>query len=188
MVERTSRRVTGTPTAQWRRSRSTTAASGPSRLTIPDTCPEVTMSSQRGVLLAAARPPWFWGSSSGLTRSGQFPVAKVAPQLGISALCLGRWMAQETSTRAREGRSIDERGIGRAAPAEPGARGGERVLKRASAYFARENPPFRGDRPARREVGGRRVSVALTCRVLGIARSGLYEALTRAPSACQVAD
>ncbi len=32
------------------------------------------------------------------------------------------------------------------------------------------------------------VPVALTCRVLGISRSGLYEALGRAPSARQVAD
>ena len=32
------------------------------------------------------------------------------------------------------------------------------------------------------------VPVALTCRVLGISRSGLYEAAGRAPSARQVAD
>lgn len=38
------------------------------------------------------------------------------------------------------------------------------------------------------ELAADGVPVALTCRVLGISRSGLYEAIGRAPSARQVAD
>ena len=53
------------------------------------------MSSPRGVLVPAAKPPEFRRRAVDLARSGQHPVAKVAANLGI--------------------------------------------LKRASAYFAREN-------------------------------------------------
>ncbi len=60
--------------------------------------------------MAAAKPPEFRRRAVDLARSGQYPVAKVAADLGISESCLRRWMAQnEVDAGRREGLSTDER-------------------------------------------------------------------------------
>lgn len=82
-----------------------------------------------------------FGASSGLARSGQHSVAKVAADLGISESCLRRWMAQDdVDTGRREGLTSEERTElvelrrrTRVLEME------NEILKRASAYFAREN-------------------------------------------------
>jgi transposase-like protein len=99
------------------------------------------MSSPRGVLVPAAKPPEFRRRAVDLARSGQQPVAKVAADLGISESCLRRWMAQDdVDAGRREGISTDERRElvelrrrNRVLEMEV------EILKRASAYFAREN-------------------------------------------------
>ncbi|NKY24363.1 transposase [Cellulomonas denverensis] len=76
-----------------------------------------------------------------LARSGRQPVAKVASDLGISESCLRRWMAQDdVDAGRREGVSSDERRElvelrrrNRVLEMEV------EILKRAPAYFAREN-------------------------------------------------
>lgn len=82
-----------------------------------------------------------------LARSGAQPVAKVASDLGISESCLRRWMAlDDVDTGRREGLISEERKElvelrrrTRVLEME------NEILKRASAYFARENVlPRRG--------------------------------------------
>ncbi|WP_454050089.1 transposase [Cellulomonas sp. Marseille-Q8402] len=94
--------------------------------------------------MPAAKPPEFRRRAVDLARSGQQPVAKVASDLGISESCLRRWMAQDdVDAGRREGVSSDER---RELVELVELRRRNRVLemeveilKRASAYFAREN-------------------------------------------------
>ena len=99
------------------------------------------MSSPRGVLVPAAKPPEFRRRAVDLARSGQQPVVKIASDLGISESCLRRWMAQDdVDAGRREGISTEERRElvelrrrNRVLEMEV------EILKRASAYFAREN-------------------------------------------------
>ena len=99
------------------------------------------MSSPRGVLVPAAKPPEFRRRAVDLARSGQQPVAKIATDLGISESCLRRWMAQDdVDAGRREGLTSDERRElvelrRRTRVLEMEVE----ILKRASAYFAREN-------------------------------------------------
>lgn len=91
--------------------------------------------------MPAAKPPEFRRRAVDLARSGQQPVAKIASDLGISESYLRRWMAQEdVDAGRREGVSTDERRElvelrrrNRVLEMEV------EILKRASAYFAREN-------------------------------------------------
>ena len=91
--------------------------------------------------MPAAKSPEFRRRAVDLARSGQQPVAKVASDLGISESCLRRWMAQDdVDAGRREGISTDERRElvelrrrNRVLEMEV------EILKRASAYFAREN-------------------------------------------------
>lgn len=91
--------------------------------------------------MPAAKPPEFRRRAVDLARSGEQPVAKVASNLGISESCLRRWMAQDdVDAGRREGLTSDERKElvelrrrTRVLEME------NEILKRASAYFAREN-------------------------------------------------
>ncbi|MGV8978917.1 MAG: IS3 family transposase [Cellulomonas sp.] len=140
--------------------------------------------------MPAAKPPEFRRRAVDLARSGQQPVAKIASDLGISESCLRRWMAQDdVDADRREGVSTDERRElvelrrrNRVLEMEV------EILKRASAYFAREKVLPKMTSRLVQDLATDGVPVALTCRVLGISRSGLYEAAGRAPSARAVAD
>ena len=91
--------------------------------------------------MPAAKPPEFRRRAVDLARSGQQPVALIAKDLGISESCLRRWMAQDdVDAGRREGVTSDERRElvelrrrNRVLEMEV------EILKRASAYFAREN-------------------------------------------------
>ncbi len=91
--------------------------------------------------MPVAKPPELRRRAVDLARSGQQPVAKLASDLGISESCLRRWMAQDdVDAGRREGVSSDERRElvelrrrNRVLEMEV------EILKRASAYFAREN-------------------------------------------------
>lgn len=91
--------------------------------------------------MPAAKPVEFRRRAVELARSGQAPVAKIASDLGISQSCLRRWMAQDdVDAGRREGVGTDERRElverrrrNRVLEMEV------EILKRASAYFAREN-------------------------------------------------
>ena len=90
--------------------------------------------------MPAAKSPEFRRRALDLVAGGE-PVAQVAKNLGISESCLSRWMAQDdvdagradglTSVEKRE--LIELRRKNRVLEME------NEILKRASAYFAREN-------------------------------------------------
>ena len=90
--------------------------------------------------MPAAKPPEFRRRALDLVESGE-PVAQVARNLGISESCLRRWMDQDAVEAGRkEGLSsaekrelVELRRKNRVLEME------NEILKRASAYFAREN-------------------------------------------------
>ena len=91
--------------------------------------------------MPAAKPPEFRRRAVDLVRRGEQSVPQIAKDLGISESCLRRWVAvDEVDTGRRDGTSSDERHElvelrrrNRVLEME------NEILKRASAYFAREN-------------------------------------------------
>jgi len=99
----------------------------------------------------------------------------VPADLGISESCLRRWMAKDHLDAAWRGVSSDERRElvelrwrTRMLEIE------NKILKRASAYFARENvlPKIV---PVGSWLLAEEVSVAVACRVLGLSSSCYYK-------------
>ena len=76
-----------------------------------------------------------------LARGGDQPVAKIASDLGISESCLRRWMAvDDVEAGRREGLTTSERKELVELRRQNRVQAMEiEILKRASAYFAREN-------------------------------------------------
>ena len=91
--------------------------------------------------MPAAKPPEFRRRAVELARRREQPVAQIAKDLGISESCLRRWMAvDDVDAGRKEGLTSDERRElvelrrrTRVLEME------NEILKRASAYFAREN-------------------------------------------------
>ncbi len=91
--------------------------------------------------MPAAKPPEFRRRAVDLARAGDQPVAKIASERGISESCLRRWMAvDDVDSGRREGLTsaeckelVESRRRTRVQAMEI------EILKRASAYFAREN-------------------------------------------------
>lgn len=91
--------------------------------------------------MPAAKPPEFRRRAVELARAGDQPVAKIAKDLGISESCLRRWMdvddvdagRKEGLTSAERKELVELRRRNRVLEMEI------EILKRASAYFAREN-------------------------------------------------
>ena len=86
-------------------------------------------------------PPEFRQRAVELARLRDKPVAQIARDLGISDSCLRNWMAQaDVNDGARPGLSSDERAELVALRRKNRVLEMEvEILKRASAYFAREN-------------------------------------------------
>ena len=140
--------------------------------------------------MPAAKPTEFRRRAVNLTRSGQQPVVKVASDLGLSGVVPepGDGSGRRRCRLARGAEQRRTQGTGRAASPDPGAgdgggdsQAGQRLLRPG------ERPPKTGARLVQ-ELVVDGVLVAATCQVLGISRSGFYEAAGRAPSARQVAD
>ena len=91
--------------------------------------------------MPAAKPPEFRRRALDLVRLGEQPVAKIARDLGISESCLRRWMDQdEVDSGRKEGLTSEERVELVRLRRENRIQAMEiEILKRASAYFAREN-------------------------------------------------
>ncbi len=91
--------------------------------------------------MPAAKPPEFRRRAVDLVRRGEQSVPQIAKDLGISESCLRRWVAvDDVDSGRREGVTSDERKElvelrrrNRVLEMEI------EILKRASAYFAREN-------------------------------------------------
>ena len=91
--------------------------------------------------MPAPHPPEFRRRALDLVRLGEKPVAAIAKDLGISESCLRRWMDQDAVDAGRkEGLTSDERAELVRLRRENRVQAMEiEILKRASAYFAREN-------------------------------------------------
>ncbi|MDP9026120.1 MAG: transposase [Actinomycetota bacterium] len=91
--------------------------------------------------MPGAKPEEFRRRAVELARSGQKPVAEIARDLGISESGLRRWMAQsDVDDGTAAGVSRDERAELVRLHRENRVLAMEiEILKRASAYFAREN-------------------------------------------------
>jgi transposase len=94
------------------------------------------------VLMPTPHPPEFRQRAVELARQGAKPVARIAKDLGISESCLRNWMAQADAddngspvklTSAEKKELAELRRKARQLELE------NEILKRAAAYFAREN-------------------------------------------------
>ena len=91
--------------------------------------------------MPAPHPPEFRQRAVQLARGGASPVAKIAEDLGISESCLRNWMAQADAddnggprlTSAEKKELTELRRRNRVLEQE------NEILRRAAAYFAREN-------------------------------------------------
>ncbi len=91
--------------------------------------------------MPAAKPPEFRRRAVALSCQGEQPVATIAKDLGISESCLRRWMSvddvdagrKDGTTSTERAELVELRRRNRVLEMEV------EILKRASAYFAREN-------------------------------------------------
>ncbi|WP_214406330.1 transposase [Pseudonocardia lacus] len=92
--------------------------------------------------MPAPHPPEFRQRAVELARQGNQPVAVVAKQLSISESCLRNWMAQaDADDGATDSRltSADKRELAELRKEKRRLEIENEILKRAAAYFAREN-------------------------------------------------
>lgn len=88
-----------------------------------------------------AHPPEFRQRAVELARLREKPVAEIAEDLGISDSCLRNWMTQADVDEGRRGgvTSADRAEIAELRRELRVAKLENEILKRAAAYFAREN-------------------------------------------------
>ena len=88
-----------------------------------------------------SRPPEFRQRAVELARLREKPIAEIAQDLGISESCLRRWMAQaDIDDGTRQGLTTDERAeLVRLRREKRVLELEVEILKRAAAYFAKEN-------------------------------------------------
>jgi transposase len=90
----------------------------------------------------APHPPEFRRRAVDLARLGEQPVAMIAKDLGISESCLRNWMAQADADEGQNTSrlSSDERAeLAELRKKSKRLEVENEILKRAAAYFAREN-------------------------------------------------
>ena len=92
--------------------------------------------------MPAPHPPEFRQRAVELARQGEKPVAELAKSLGISESCLRNWMAQtdadEHGSQARL-TSAEKKELAELRKRARQLEMENEILKRAAAYFAREN-------------------------------------------------
>ena len=91
--------------------------------------------------MPAPHPPEFRQRAVELARLREKPISQIAKDLGISESCLRNWLAQaDVNNGTRPGLSSDERAELIHLRRDNRVQAMEiEILKRASAYFAREN-------------------------------------------------
>ena len=90
----------------------------------------------------APHPPEFRRRAVDLARLGEQPVAAIAKDLGISESCLRNWMAQADADDGKNTTRLSSDERDELAELRKKAKRLEvenEILKRAAAYFAREN-------------------------------------------------
>lgn len=92
--------------------------------------------------MPAPHPPEFRQRAVELARRGETPIATLAKQLSISESCLRNWMAQaDADEKGSETRltSVERRELAQLRRDKRRLEMENEILKRAAAYFAREN-------------------------------------------------
>lgn len=92
--------------------------------------------------MPAPHPPEFRQRAVELARLGDKPVAALAKDLGISESCLRNWMAQadaDTNGSATKLTSAEKKELAELRRKNRQLEMENEILKRAAAYFAREN-------------------------------------------------
>lgn len=91
--------------------------------------------------MPAPKPPEFRQGAVELARLREKPITEIAKDLGISESCLRRWVSQaDVDDGHKEGLTTDEREELVRLRRQNRVQAMEiEILKRASAYFAREN-------------------------------------------------
>ena len=100
------------------------------------------MVTREDVLVPAPHPPEFRRRAVELAREGTKPVAELAKDLGISQSCLRNWMTQADTDENGSGARLTSAEKKELAELRKKYRQLEmenEILKRAAAYFAREN-------------------------------------------------
>jgi transposase-like protein len=90
----------------------------------------------------APHPPEFRRRAVDLARLGEQPVATIAKDLGISESCLRNWMGQADADEGKNSSRLSSDERDELAELRKKAKRLEvenEILKRAAAYFAREN-------------------------------------------------
>lgn len=92
--------------------------------------------------MPAPHPPEFRRRAVDLARLGEQPVAAIAKDLGISESCLRNWMAQADADEGKNTTRLSSDERDELTELRKKAKRLEvenEILKRAAAYFAREN-------------------------------------------------
>ena len=91
--------------------------------------------------MPAPPPPEFRQRAVELAREGAAPVAKIAKDLGISESCLRNWMAQADADESGGPRltSTEKKELAELRRKNRLLEQENEILRRAAAYFAREN-------------------------------------------------
>ncbi len=92
--------------------------------------------------MPAPHPPEFRRRAVDLARGGDQPVAAIAKDLGISESCLRNWVAQTDADDGKDTARLTSNERAELAELRKDKRRLEvenEILKRAAAYFAREN-------------------------------------------------
>ena len=91
----------------------------------------------------APHPPEFRQRAVDLARSGVKPIATIAKELSISESCLRNWLAQDDTNAGRSNSSRltseEKRELAELRKKARRLEVENEILKRAAAYFAREN-------------------------------------------------
>jgi transposase len=102
----------------------------------------VASAAWKDVLMPAPHPPEFRQRAVELAREGAKPVAQIAKDLGISDSCLRNWMAQadaDENGSAVKLTSVEKKELAELRRKTRQLELENEILKRAAAYFAREN-------------------------------------------------
>jgi transposase len=99
--------------------------------------------TREDVVVPAPHPPEFRRRAIELAREGAKPVAELAKDLGISESCLRNWMTQaaadESGGSAGRLTSAEKKELAELRKKNRQLEMENEILKRAAAYFAREN-------------------------------------------------
>ncbi|WP_328999492.1 IS3 family transposase [Kribbella sp. NBC_00709] len=111
-----------------------------------------------------------------VARKGEAPIAQIARDFGISQSCLTRWLKlADIEDGNRPGATQQESAELREAKKRVRQLEQENeILRRAAAYFARDNQP-KMMYPLVLDLAADKIPVAVTCRVLGFSKQAFYK-------------